>query len=114
MGEYVARRSKNRQGFLWLANLVTSADGRRAGLGLVEAKAFVHKSKQPDAESEAFWEERLGLYENEKWRWYDSVEVTKRSLSEVAEITHVFDWEFDDFQMLFSMAVDEYDYVARA
>src|SRR5690554_1131425 len=112
--ENLARRSKNRQGFLWHASLVTSADGLRAGLGLIETKAFVHKSELPDAKSEAFWETRGELYDNEKWRWYDSVKAAEQRLSEVAVVTHVFDREFDDFQMLFCMHVDQYDYVARA
>lgn len=112
--ENLSRRSKNRQGFLWHASLVTSADGLRAALGLVEARAFVHQSELPDAQSEAFWEARQGLYENEKWRWFDSVEAAEQRLSAVAEVTHVFDREFDDFQMLFCMHVDQYEYVARA
>src|SRR5690554_3512068 len=112
--ENLARRSKNRQGFLWHASLVTSADGLRAGLGLVATKAFVHESELPDAPSKAFWKARQGLYENEKWRWHDSVVAAEQRLSEVPKVTHVFDREFDDFQMLFCMHVDAYEYVARA
>lgn len=112
--ENLAHPSTNRQGFLWHASLVTSADGLRAPVGLVAAKAFVHKNDLPDEAGEAFWQERQGLYENEKWRWYDNVEAAEQQLGEVAQVTHVFDREFDDFQMLFCMAVDEYEFVARA
>ncbi|AWV89881.1 hypothetical protein [Bradymonas sediminis] len=63
--ENLSRRSKNRQGFLWHASLVTSADGLRAWLGLVAAKAFVHESELPDPASKTFWEERQGLHTDE-------------------------------------------------
>ena len=113
MREHLARRSSKRQGFLWHASLVVSAEGLRAPLGLVHAQPFVHQSELVDAESEAFWEQRGGLFDNEKWRWFQGVERAEVHLEEVAEVTHVMDREFDDFQLQFCMATDGYNYVTR-
>ena len=113
MREHLARRSSKRQGFLWHASLVTSADGLRAPLGLVHAQPFVHESELVDEESEVFWKERGGLFGNEKWRWFQGVEAAERHLEDVAEVTHVFDREADDFQLLFCLAVDGYHHVTR-
>ena len=113
MRKHLARRSSKRQGFLWHASLVTSADGLRAPLGLAHAQPFVHESELVDEESEAFWTERGGVFDNEKWRWFEGVEAAELQLQDVTEVTHVMDREFDDFQLQFCMAVDGYEYVTR-
>ena len=113
MRQHLARSSSKRQRFLWHASFVTSADGHRAPLGLACARPFVHKSELEDKESIAFWKARKGLFANEKWRWFQSVEQAEANLEETCEITHVMDREFDDFQLLFCMAVDGYHYAAR-
>lgn len=113
MREHLARPSTNRQGFYWHASLVTSADGLRAPLGLVEARAFVHSTDLIDEDSHEYWAKRGGIFENEKWRWYQSIEAAELRLQDAESVTHVMDREFDDFQMLHCMNVDGYDYVAR-
>ena len=111
--EQLARPSTNRQGFHWHASLVTSSDGLRAPMGLVEARAFVHSTDLVDEESQKYWADRGGIFENEKWRWYQSIEAAELRLQNAESVTHVMDREFDDFQMLYCMNVDGYDYVAR-
>ena len=111
--ENLARPSTNRQGFLWHASLVTTADGLRAPLGLADAQPFVHENDLVDEEAKAFWNREGGLFDNEKWRWFQGVEAAERQLEDVADVTHVMDREFDDFQLQFCMAVDGYDYVSR-
>ena len=111
--EHLARPSTNRQGFHWHASLVTSADGLRAPMGLVEARAFVHSADLVDEDSQTYWADRGGIFENEKWRWYQSIEAAERRLQEAESVTHVMDREFDDFQMLHCLNVDGYDFVAR-
>ena len=113
MRKHLARPSTNRQGFLWHASLVCSADRTRAPLGLVETQAFVHETDLEDEESVDYWNERGGLYDNEKWRWFDSIETSDHRLEDVECVIHVMDREFDDFQLLFCMDVDGYEYVAR-
>ena len=111
--EHLARPSTNRQGFHWHASRVTSADGLRAPLGLVEARAFVHATDLVDEDSLTYWSDRGGIFENEKWRWYQNIEAAELRLQDAESVTHVMDREFDDFQRLYCMQVDGYDYVAR-
>lgn len=114
MRENLARPSTNRQGFLWHASMLTAADGTRAPLGLVGGKDFVHQTDLKSSESRAYWQGRDGIYQNEKWRWFDAILAAESHLSKVDRVTHVMDREFDDFQMLYCMDIDGYDYVARA
>ena len=86
---------------MWHASLVCSADSTRAPLGLIETQAFVHDTDLSDEESIDYWDERRGLYDKGKWRWFDSMETSDHRLEDVECVIHVMDREFDDFQLLF-------------
>lgn len=113
MRDHLAQPSSGRQGFFWHSSILTSAEGTRAPLGTVAARPFVHQNDCPDEETEGFWAERDGIFENEKWRWFLGVEASEHRLGEVDEVTHVMDREPDDFEMLFCMDVEDYDYIVR-
>ena len=113
MREHLGRLSVRRQGFKWHSSIVTSADDVRAPLGTVAAQPFVHKSVCPDEATLAVWEERGGIFPNEKWRWYRGIDEAEARLDKVQRVTHVMDREGDDFEMLFCLDTDEYDYVVR-
>lgn len=105
--------SRGRQGFFWHSSIVTSADGTRAPLGTVASQPFVHIDDCPDEATKAWWDERGGTFENEKWRWFLGVEQAEMRLDEVAEVTHVMDREPDDFETLFCLDTEDYNYLVR-
>ena len=73
--EKVPQLSKNRVGFYWHASLaLTAADDTRVPMGLIASRPFVHDSQIKDEETRALWSEIGGIYDNEKWRWMESVE----------------------------------------
>ena len=111
--ENLARFSKNSQGFEWHYALVCAADDTRAPLGLIASLPFVHQS-QVEGETEAFWREQGGLFDNEMQRWLDGVERAEARLSACERVTHVMDREGDSFELLFAMQVNGYDSIVRA
>jgi hypothetical protein len=113
MRAHLARLSNRRQGFKWHSSIITSADSTRAPLGTVAAQPFVHESVCPDDATVRAWEERGGIFANEKWRWYQGIEESAMRLVDVPRVTHVMDREGDDFETLFCLDTDGYDYVVR-
>ena len=113
MREHLAELSARRQGFKWHSSIVTSADGTRAPLGTVAAQPFVHQGDCPDEETVESWDERGGIFDNEKWRWFLGVERAEARLEDVDRVTHVMDREGDDFEMLFCMVAEGYDFLVR-
>jgi hypothetical protein len=113
MRKHLARLSSKRQGFKWHSSIVTSADGTRAPLGTVAAQPFVHEGDCPDEETVEEWEERGGIFDNEKWRWFQGVGQSEAQLEQVDRVTHVMDREGDDFEMIFCMVAEGYDFLVR-
>jgi len=85
--ENLGRLSVRRQGFRGHSSIVTSADDVRALLGTVAAQPFVHKSVCPDEATLAVWEERGGIFPNEKCRWYRGIEEAEARLDKVQRVT---------------------------
>lgn len=111
--EHLSRFSKNSQGFEWHYSLVCADDTTRAPLGLIASLPFVHQS-DVDGDTEAFWRERDGIFDNEMSRWLEGVERAEQRLADCERVTHVMDREGDSFELMFAMQVNGYDSIIRA
>lgn len=111
--ENLACPKEGRQSFLWHPSLVLSADGKRAPLGLIASRPFVHAKELPDEQAHQFWDERGGIYENEMWRWMEGVEAAESRLSEVMRPVHIMDSECDDYGLMYRMSTSDYPFIIR-
>ena len=64
----LSRPTAHTQGFRLHSALAVSADGTRFPLGVLAARAFVHKTDVKDENALQWWAERDGIMENEQER----------------------------------------------
>lgn len=110
--ENLAQFSKENQGFFGHHTLVATLDEPREPLGLLRFQPFVHVKDVENEEMQAFWEERGGLFENERFRWLEAVEETEQLL-DGTEVLHVMDSEADFYSMLVQLTQQDSRYILR-
>lgn len=108
----LSRPTKHTQGFRLHSALAVSADGSRFPLGVLSARAFVHKADVEDEETLQWWAERDGIMENEQDRWLQGILAAEENAPD-AQLIHVCDREGDAYEVLGSLVELERRFVIR-
>lgn len=110
--EHLARFSSRRQGFLGHHSLVVSGEPAPCPLGYSAVQPYVHRDDISGDKTEAFWQERGGLFDNESARWLEGIYRAEKLLEGV-DIIHLADREIDAYHILAPMVVDKLRFVFR-
>jgi hypothetical protein len=106
--------SKSTQGFDCHTSLLASNDMHGFVLGVARYHCFTSHTTVKDEETEAFWRQRGGLYDDEARRWIEAIDALEamakpRDLS----LIHVFDREADQYELLSQLIESKYRFVGR-
>ena len=113
---HMSEMSSRRQGFLLHASVAIAGSGQAVPLGVLDLQPFVHRSGlDPNGiESQQFWEDEYGLFDNEHQRWFRNIGATDDALAgQGVRPVHVMDSETDSYGLLSWMQRNEFRFVAR-
>lgn len=108
----LSRPTAHTQGFRLHSALAVSADGTRFPLGVLAARAFVHKTDVKDENALQWWAERDGIMENEQERWLQGILAAEENAPD-AQFIHVCDREGDAYELLGSLVELKRRFVIR-
>ena len=114
--EHLISPSSRTQGLRLHVSMCATRTGMPMALGTLAMQPFVHRSEAAarGTDTEAYWREQGGLYDNEHKRWFDGIITSHEMLADLGvRGVHVADRESDSYGILAALAKRKVPFVIR-